>query len=59
MEIELDRAKFKRYKTRYGERFKCYKCGLEFKIDEKVIAKLHMGTRRKYYHMKCFESLFF
>ena len=38
----------------------CYKCQMEIKIGEEYVTshKYGRGTRRKYYHSKCYDSLF-
>lgn len=38
----------------------CYKCQMEIKIGEEYVTnhKYGHGIRRKYYHSKCYDSLF-
>ena len=45
-------------KSRCSDRFKCRRCNGEFKKGEVIVSKTRCH-KRAYYHVKCFESLFF
>jgi len=44
-------------KLRNIERILCERCGKEIRPGMKIVAKLTSGSKYKYYHKECYESL--
>jgi len=44
-------------KLRNAERILCERCKREIKPGMKIVAKLTSGSKYKYYHKECYESL--
>ena len=45
-------------KLRNAERILCERCGKEIKPGQKVMAKLSVNGRTKYYHLDCWNACF-
>lgn len=50
-------SSFKRFNSRFGVDFHCAFCDVPFKKSDIMVSKC--STNRKFYHEKCWNSLFY
>jgi len=54
MTLQIHRRILRRRKA---DKILCERCGKEIKPGMKIVAKLTSGSKYKYYHKECYESL--